>query len=51
MQQINILNGGNDGNGGNSGNGDRPLIGMGGAAVIGIAIIIAGVFVYLGLKG
>ncbi|MDQ1001558.1 hypothetical protein QFZ28_001958 [Neobacillus niacini] len=31
--------------------GDRPLIGMGGAIVIGIAIIIAGVFVYLGLKG
>lgn len=31
--------------------GDTPLIGMGGAIVIGIAIIIAGVFVYLGLKG
>jgi hypothetical protein len=31
--------------------GDRPLIGMGGAIVIAIAIIIAGVFVYLGLKG
>ncbi|MFJ5757970.1 hypothetical protein ACIQAA_02220 [Neobacillus sp. NPDC093182] len=31
--------------------GDRPLIGMGGAIVIGIAIIISGVFVYLGLKG
>lgn len=31
--------------------GDRPLIGIGGAVVIGIAIIIAGVFVYLGLKG
>lgn len=31
--------------------GDRPLIGMGGAIVIGIALIIAGVFVYLGLKG
>ncbi|MFS0776014.1 hypothetical protein ABC255_08415 [Neobacillus sp. 3P2-tot-E-2] len=38
--------------GGSSGSGsDRPLIGMGGAIVIGIAIIIAGVFVYLGLKG
>ncbi|WP_342432273.1 hypothetical protein [Neobacillus sp. FSL H8-0543] len=43
-----ILNGGNSGN---SGNGDRPLIGVGGASVIGIAIIIAGVFIYLGLKG
>lgn len=31
--------------------GNRPLIGIGGAVVIGIAIIIAGVFVYLGLKG
>jgi hypothetical protein len=31
--------------------GGRPLIGMGGAIVIGIAIIIAGVFVYLGIKG
>jgi hypothetical protein len=31
--------------------GDRPLIGIGGAVVIGIAIIIAGVFIYLGLKG
>jgi hypothetical protein len=34
-----------------SSGGDRPLIGMGGAIVIGIAIIIAGLFVYLGLKG
>ncbi|MDF2856201.1 MAG: hypothetical protein K0Q87_2052 [Neobacillus sp.] len=33
------------------GNENRPLIGVGGASVIGIAIIIAGVFVYLGLKG
>ena len=40
------------GSGGSSGSGgDRPLIGIGGASVIGIAIIIAGVFVYLGLKG
>jgi hypothetical protein len=38
--------GGSTGSGGN-----RPLIGIGGASVIGIAIIIAGVFVYLGLKG
>lgn len=35
----------------NDGNSDRPIIGVGGASVIGIAIIIAGVFVYLGLKG
>ncbi|TDL77141.1 hypothetical protein E2R56_02880 [Rhodococcus qingshengii] len=32
-------------------NSDRPIIGIGGAVVIGIAIIIAGVFIYLGLKG
>lgn len=32
-------------------NGNQPLIGIGGAVVIGIAIIIAGVFVFLGLKG
>jgi hypothetical protein len=31
--------------------GDRPLIGLGGAIVIGVALIIAGLFVYLGLKG
>lgn len=37
--------------GSSSSGGDRPLIGIGGAIVIGIAIIIAGVFVYLGLKG
>jgi hypothetical protein len=30
---------------------DHPIIGIGGASVIGIAIIIAGVFVFLGLKG
>lgn len=41
---------GSTGGSGRSG-GDRPLIGMGGAVVIGFAIIIAGVFVYLGLKG
>jgi hypothetical protein len=40
------ISGGSGGSGG-----DTPLIGMGGAIVIGIAIIIAGVFVYLGLKG
>jgi hypothetical protein len=44
--QISGGSGGSDGSGG-----DRPLIGMGGAIVIAIAIIIAGVFVYLGLKG
>jgi hypothetical protein len=43
------LAGGTSGSGGSGG--DRPLIGIGGAVVIGIAIIIAGVFVYLGLKG
>lgn len=40
------ISGGSNGSGG-----DRPLIGMGGAIVIAIAIIIAGIFVYLGLKG
>jgi hypothetical protein len=40
------ISGGSGGSGG-----DRPLIGMGGASVIGVAIIIAGLFVYLGLKG
>ncbi|MGJ7921328.1 hypothetical protein [Neobacillus sp. LXY-4] len=30
---------------------DQPIIGIGGATVIGISIIIAGVFVFLGLKG
>ncbi|MEH7417670.1 hypothetical protein V7266_20585 [Neobacillus drentensis] len=29
----------------------QPLIGVGGASIIGIALIIAGLFVYLGLKG
>ncbi|WML45268.1 hypothetical protein [Neobacillus sp. PS3-40] len=29
----------------------RPIIGVGGASIIGLAIIIAGVFVFLGLKG
>jgi hypothetical protein len=29
---------------------DQPIIGMGGATVIGISIIIAGVFVFMGLK-
>ncbi len=43
------ITGGSGGSGGEAG--DRPLIGIGGAIVIGIAIIIAGVFVYLGLKG
>jgi hypothetical protein len=43
------ISGGSDGTSGSSG--DRPLIGIGGAVVIGIAIVLAGVFVYLGLKG
>ncbi|PLS01723.1 hypothetical protein [Neobacillus cucumis] len=30
---------------------EQPLIGVGGASIIGIAFIIAGIFVYLGLKG
>lgn len=30
---------------------DQPIIGIGGATVIGLSIIIAGVFVFLGLKG
>ncbi|MGG3560988.1 hypothetical protein ABES03_05150 [Neobacillus rhizosphaerae] len=29
----------------------RPIIGVGGASIIGIALIIAGLFVFLGLKG
>jgi hypothetical protein len=32
-------------------NSKSPIIGIGGAIIIGIAIIIAGVFVFLGLKG
>ncbi|MEH7354143.1 hypothetical protein V7150_11250 [Neobacillus drentensis] len=38
-------------NKGSSGNSKSPIIGVGGASIIGIAIIIAGLFVYLGLKG
>ena len=30
---------------------NAPIIGLGGASIIGIAIIIAGLFVYFGLKG
>ncbi|WHX99266.1 hypothetical protein [Neobacillus sp. DY30] len=46
------ITGGSNSSGGSGGSeGNRPLIGIGGASVIGIAIIIAGVFVYLGLKG
>jgi hypothetical protein len=29
----------------------QPLIGVGGATIIGLAILLAGIFVYLGLKG
>ncbi|WP_040208127.1 hypothetical protein [Neobacillus jeddahensis] len=32
-------------------NSKRPIIGVGGASIIGIAIIIAGLFIYLGIKG
>lgn len=38
-------------NNGDKASSDRPLIGIGGASVIGIALIFVGVFVYLGLKG
>jgi hypothetical protein len=38
------------GDGGNKDGGKQPIIGIGGASIIGIAIIIAGAFVYLGLK-
>ncbi|WP_144547648.1 hypothetical protein [Bacillus sp. X1(2014)] len=38
-------------NGGASNTSKRPIIGLGGAAIIGIAIVIAGLFVFLGLKG
>lgn len=41
----------NSGNSGSNGKTDRPIIGIGGASVIGISIIIAGIFVFLGLKG
>ncbi|MGG3469960.1 hypothetical protein ABES02_21060 [Neobacillus pocheonensis] len=34
-----------------SDNSKQPIIGVGGASIIGLAIIIAGIFVYLGLKG
>lgn len=30
---------------------DQPIIGMGGAIIIGLAIVVAGIFVFLGLKG
>jgi hypothetical protein len=36
---------------GGSGNSNSPIIGVGGALIIGISLIIAGLFVYLGLKG
>ncbi|WP_042458289.1 hypothetical protein [Neobacillus dielmonensis] len=36
--------------GSKSSNSNKSLIGIGGASIIGIAIIIAGIFVYLGLK-
>ncbi|WP_066060637.1 hypothetical protein [Neobacillus soli] len=38
-------------NGGTTETSERPIIGIGGSSIIGIAIIIAGIFVYLGLKG
>ncbi len=38
-------------NGGTTDSAKRPIIGLGGASIIGIAIIIAGLFVFLGLKG
>ncbi len=34
-----------------AGSSSQPLIGIGGASIIGLALIIAGVFVFLGLKG
>ncbi|EKN69857.1 hypothetical protein BABA_07871 [Neobacillus bataviensis LMG 21833] len=36
---------------GGTDNSKRPIIGVGGASIIGIALIIAGLFVFLGLKG
>ncbi|WP_312471781.1 hypothetical protein [Neobacillus sp.] len=36
---------------GGKGSSSSPIIGVGGASIIGIALIIAGLFVYLGLKG
>ncbi|MFJ7725394.1 hypothetical protein ACIQXV_04435 [Neobacillus sp. NPDC097160] len=38
-------------NKGGTDNSKRPIIGVGGASIIGIALIIAGLFVFLGLKG
>ncbi|SMQ82796.1 hypothetical protein SAMN05444673_5033 [Bacillus sp. OV166] len=38
-------------NGGTTNSSKRPIIGLGGASIIGIAIIIAGLFVFIGLKG
>jgi hypothetical protein len=38
-------------NGSTTNSAKRPIIGLGGASIIGIAIIIAGLFVFLGLKG
>lgn len=40
-----IINGGSE-----NAKSDRPIIGTGGASIIGIAIIIAGIFIFLGLK-
>ncbi|WP_254660778.1 hypothetical protein [Bacillus sp. FJAT-27225] len=37
-------------NGGGNGNGDRPIIGAAGGTIIGASIIIAGMFVFFGLK-
>lgn len=38
-------------NGGTTDTSKRPIIGLGSASIIGIAIIIAGLFVFIGLKG
>ncbi|MEH7157127.1 hypothetical protein [Neobacillus drentensis] len=40
-----------DKTGGTAASSKRPIIGLGGAAIIGLAVIIAGLFVFLGLKG
>jgi hypothetical protein len=45
-----IING-SGGSGDSKQKDDRPIIGIGGASVIGISIVIAGLFVFLGLKG
>jgi hypothetical protein len=44
-------NGANKNSTSNNDNGKQPIIGIGGASVIGIAIVIAGIFIFFGIRG